>query len=215
MHILWRRSQFGRPPHNPAILCGQPPTSARCCSRPQPRSVSCSISTGDGGTDRNTRGTRLASTTDGRTDSLTSRESWTPSVQWRSIAVHCDLSQLEATQQIHQAASTTRRTIQQSGAVATRGAQFETWPGHRQNCLTFIFVALNFFWHKDETLRRLGYECLYPKLSKFVTTTSAVQVAMLITGCSALNLIKLYRGRCKDEMSSGTGYDAVQTGVAI
>lgn len=86
MHILWRRSQFRRPLHNPAMLCGQTPASARCCSRPQPRSVSCSISTGDGGTDRDTRGTtRLASTTDGRTDSPASRESWTPSVQWRSM----------------------------------------------------------------------------------------------------------------------------------
>jgi len=31
----------------------------------------------------------------------------------------------------------------------------------------------------------------------------------------ALNLIKLYRGTCKDEMSSGTWYDAVQTDVVI
>ena len=45
--------------------------------------------------------------------------------------------------------------------------------------------------------------------------TSAVEVATLITGYTAMNLIKLYRGTFKDEMSSGTGYDAVQTGVAI
>jgi hypothetical protein len=30
--------------------------------------------------------------------------------------------------ELHQAASTTRRTTQQFGAVATRGAQHETWP---------------------------------------------------------------------------------------
>jgi len=45
--------------------------------------------------------------------------------------------------------------------------------------------------------------------------TSAVQVAKLFTGYTALNLIRLYRGTRKDEMSSGTGYEAVQTGVAI
>lgn len=45
--------------------------------------------------------------------------------------------------------------------------------------------------------------------------TSAAQVATLITGYTALDLIKLYRGTCKDEMPSGTGFDAVQTGVAI
>jgi hypothetical protein len=60
-------------------------------------------------------------------------------------------------------------------------------------------------------LTAVGLRMFRPKIFK----TSAVQVATLITGHSALNLIKLYRGTCKDEMSSGTGYDAVQTGIAI
>lgn len=48
--------------------------------------------------------------------------------------------------------------------------------------MTFIFVALNFFWRKDEILQRLGYERFDPKLSKFVTTKYVVQVAKLTTG---------------------------------
>ena len=157
MHIIWRRSTLRRRPHNPAMLCGKTPTSARSFSRPQPHSVSCSISTGDGGTDRDTRGTtRLASTTDGRTAQRLARAGHRrySGGELLSIADYRRNSLRLPAQHDGRSSSLELRQLEVHSSKLGRGKPPKLLDVH--------LCSLNFFWHNDEILQRLGYECFDP-----------------------------------------------------